>query len=153
MDFAGRQYAHNWRMDPIVRSLLDDDFYKFLMGQLIFEKHPKVQVAFGLNNRTKDVRLADIIAVEELREQLDHVRTLRFQKDELIWLRGQTFYGVQGIFSPGFIHEPELLQLPAYELSVDKPTGQFRFAPTADWTKSTWVDIQATASIHENRYQ
>src|SRR3546814_3081783 len=61
----------------------------------------------GLNNRTKDVRLADIIAVEELREQLDHVRTLRFQKDELIWLRGQTFYGVQGIFSPGFIHELE----------------------------------------------
>src|SRR3546814_335928 len=108
MDFAGRQYAHNWRMDPIVRSLLDDDFYKFLMGQLIFEKHPKVQVAFGLNNRTKDVRLADIIAVEELREQLDHVRTLRFQKDELIWLRGQTFYGVQGIFSPGFIHELEI---------------------------------------------
>src|SRR3546814_13128934 len=92
---------------PIVRSLLDDDFYKLLMGQLIFEKHPKVQVAFGLNNRTKDVRLADIIAVEELREQLDHVRTLRFQKDELIWLRGQTFYGVQGIFSPGFIHELE----------------------------------------------
>src|SRR3546814_4097052 len=81
MDFAGRQYAHNWRMDPIVRSLLDDDFYKFLMGQLIFEKHTKVQVAFGLNNRTNDVRLADIIAVEELREQLDHVRKLRFQKD------------------------------------------------------------------------
>lgn len=153
MDFAGRQYAHNWRMDPIVRSLLDDDFYKFLMGQLIFEKHPKVQVAFGLNNRTKDVRLADIIAVEELREQLDHVRTLRFQKDELIWLRGQTFYGVQGIFSPGFIHELELLQLPEYELSVDKETGQFRFETQADWIKSTWWEIHAMQIVNELRYR
>src|SRR3546814_18555249 len=137
MDFAGRQYAHNWRMDPIVRSLLDDDFYKFLMGQLIFEKHPKVQVAFGINNRTKDVRLADIIAVEELREQLDHVRTLRFQKEELIWLSGQPFYGVQGIFSTGLIHELEMLQLREYDLSDAKQHGQFRFESKEAWTTST----------------
>src|SRR3546814_1256821 len=104
----------------------------------------------GLNNRTKDVRLADIIAVEELREQLDHVRTLRFQKDELIWLRGQTFYGVQGIFSPGFIHELELLQLPEYELSVDKQTGQFRFETQADWIKSTWWEIHAMQRSEEH---
>src|SRR3546814_3787502 len=105
----------------------------------------------GLNNRTKDVRLADIIAVEELREQLDHVRTLRFQKDELIWLRGQTFYGVQGIFSPGFIHELELLQLPEYELSVDKQTGQFRFETQADWIKSTWWEIHAMQIVKQLR--
>src|SRR3546814_13633451 len=107
----------------------------------------------GLNNRTKDVRLADIIAVEELREQLDHVRTLRFQKDELIWLRGQTFYGVQGIFSPGFIHELELLQLPEFELSVDKQTGQFRFETQADWIKSTWWEIPAMQNVYALLYR
>ncbi len=153
MDFAGRQYAHNWRMDPIVRSLMDTDFYKFLMGQIIYEKHPTVQVAFSLTNRTKDVRLADIIDIEELREQLDHVRTLRFERNSLIWLRGQTFYGVEGIFSPGFIHELELLKLPEYDLSIDHETGQFRFETEANWIQSTWWEIHALEIVNELRYR
>ena len=27
-DIASRTYNHGWRLDPIVRSLLDTDFYK-----------------------------------------------------------------------------------------------------------------------------
>ena len=34
-DIATRTYDHGWRLDPIVRSLLDTDFYKLLMLQLI----------------------------------------------------------------------------------------------------------------------
>ena len=29
-DIASRTYNHGWRLDPIVRSLLDTDFYKLL---------------------------------------------------------------------------------------------------------------------------
>ena len=29
-DIATRTYNHGWRLDPIVRSLLDTDFYKLL---------------------------------------------------------------------------------------------------------------------------
>src|SRR3546814_6085652 len=64
-----------------------------------------------------------------------------------------SFYGVQGIFSPGFIHELELLQLPEYELSVDKQTGQFRFETQADWIKSTWWEIHAMQIVNELRYR
>ncbi len=31
-DIASRTYNHGWRLDPIVRSLLDTDFYKLLFG-------------------------------------------------------------------------------------------------------------------------
>ena len=34
-DIATRTYNHNFRLDPIVRSLLDTDFYKLLMLQMI----------------------------------------------------------------------------------------------------------------------
>ncbi len=34
-DIATRTYNHGWRLDPIVRSLLDTDFYKLLMLQMI----------------------------------------------------------------------------------------------------------------------
>ncbi len=35
LDFATRVHNHNYRLDPIIRSLLDTDFYKFLMHQFI----------------------------------------------------------------------------------------------------------------------
>ncbi len=44
MDFATRAWNHSFPFDPIVRSLLDTDFYKLLMQQLIWEEYPNVQV-------------------------------------------------------------------------------------------------------------
>ena len=35
-DIARRVYNHTWKLDPIVRSLLDTDFYKLLMLQMIW---------------------------------------------------------------------------------------------------------------------
>ena len=35
LDLATRAHNHSFRIDPIVRSLLDTDFYKFLMLQFI----------------------------------------------------------------------------------------------------------------------
>ena len=42
-DIATRTYNHGWRLDPIVRSLLDTDFYKLLMLQMIREFYPDQQ--------------------------------------------------------------------------------------------------------------
>ena len=49
------------------------------------------------------VRMADIVNVEELKMQLQHVRGRRFRKSELVWLAGNTFYGTRGIFEPAFL--------------------------------------------------
>lgn len=76
VDIATRVYNHSWKIDPIVRSVLDTDFYKLLMAQTIFRRHRDVSVTFGIKNRTKRVRLADYIDMGELKEQLDHVRGL-----------------------------------------------------------------------------
>ena len=83
-DIATRVYNHTWKLDPIVRSLLDTDFYKLLMLQMIWGMYPKVDATFSLINRKTSVRLADEIDEQELREQLDHARTLRFTKKEMI---------------------------------------------------------------------
>lgn len=58
-DIARRVYNHTWKLDPIVRSLLDTDFYKLLMLQMIWQLYPDVDATFSLINRTKTVRLAD----------------------------------------------------------------------------------------------
>ena len=58
MDLAGRAYDHGFRIDPIVRSLLDTDFYKLLMAQTIFRRHRDTRVTFGIHNRSTRIRLA-----------------------------------------------------------------------------------------------
>ena len=56
----------------LIRSLLDTDFYKLLMLQMIREFYPDQRVTFSVINRTRNVRLAEIIDEGELRAQLDH---------------------------------------------------------------------------------
>src|ERR1700730_19353416 len=96
-DIATRVYNHTFRIDPAVRRRLDTDFYKLLMLQMIWKLHPKREVAFQLINRTTAVRLADIVDERELIDQLDHARTLRFAKNELILHTGENFCGTTQI--------------------------------------------------------
>lgn len=59
MDFATRAYNHGFPFDPIIRSMLDTDFYKFLMQQFIWERYPNEQVTWKLSNRTRHTLLCD----------------------------------------------------------------------------------------------
>lgn len=148
-DIAARTYNHNWRLDPIVRSLLDTDFYKLLMLQMIRHLYGDVQVTFQLINRSTAVRLADDIDEAELRAQLDHARTVRFSKKELIWLAGNSFYGQQRMFAPDFIDWLSRFQLPDYELrAVD---GQYGLRFEGPWTHTTMWEIPALTIVNELR--
>src|SRR6266576_464483 len=82
-DIASRTYNHGFRLDPSVRSLLDTDFYKLLMLQMIRDLYPEQRVTFSVINRSRHVRLAEIIDEGELRAQLDHARSIRFTMNEL----------------------------------------------------------------------
>lgn len=148
-DIARRVYDHTWKLDPIVRSLIDTDFYKFLMLAMIHRRHPDVEATFGLINRTRTVRLADVIDEGELREQLDHARTLRFDRNELIWLAGNTFYGVKQIFPYDFIEWLKDFRLPEYELG--RRDGQYELTFHGPWQMTTMWEIPALAIINELR--
>ncbi|WP_313801777.1 nicotinate phosphoribosyltransferase [Sphingobium sp.] len=148
-DIATRTYNHNWRLDPIVRSLLDTDFYKLLMLQMIRHLYPDVQATFKLINRTGSVRLADVIDEDELRAQLDHARSVRFGKKELIWLAGNSFYGKAQMFAPDFIAWLADFQLPDYELR--KVDGQYELRFHGAWTHSSMWEIPALTIINELR--
>jgi len=149
MDFATRIHNHNYRLDPIIRSLLDTDFYKFLMHQFIWMLYPNVPVTFGLINRTREVRLAAIIDEADLRAQLDHVRTLRFQENQLIWLAGNRFYGSRDIFRPEYIDYLRSFSLPDYKLeTID---GQYVLTFEGPWADVTLWEIYALAIVSELR--
>ena len=149
VDIATRVYNHNWKIDPIVRSLIDTDFYKLLMCQSIFRNKPDTQVTFSLINRSSKVRLAELIDEGELREQLDHVRSLSLTRGESTWLRGNTFYGKRQMFRPDFMEWFEKLRLPPYHLA--KRDGQYELTFEGSWPEVMLWEIPALAVLMELR--
>lgn len=149
VDIATRVWNHKWKIDPIVRSLIDTDFYKLLMCQSIFRNKPETTVVFSLINRSSRVRLADLIDEGELREQLDHVRSLSLTRGESTWLRGNTFYGKRQMFRSDFMEWFEGLRLPAYHL--EKRDGQFELTFEGRWPEVMLWEIPALAVLMELR--
>lgn len=151
VNLAKRAHDHNYDFDPIIRSLLDTDFYKLLMAQFIWKEYPNVHVSFALKNRTTRIKLANIIPIEELKAQLDHVKTLRFRPNELIWLAGATFYGQDRIFEPGFIEFLRGLRMPDY--FIDVRDGQYVLTFSGKWPEVTFWEIYALAIISELKFR
>jgi nicotinate phosphoribosyltransferase len=146
-DIATRVYNHNWKIDPIVRSVLDTDFYKLLMAQTIFRRRRAVRVTFGILNRTAAVRLSHLIDVGELKEQLDHIRTLRLSRGESTWLRGNMFYGKRQMFAPEFIQWLEGFHFPAYHL--ERRGEQYELTFEGPWIETSMWEIPALAVLME----
>ncbi|MEO1732041.1 MAG: nicotinate phosphoribosyltransferase [Pseudomonadota bacterium] len=149
MDIATRVYNHKWKIDPIVRSLIDTDFYKLLMCQSVFRNRPDTTVTFSLINRSRHVPLARLIDEGELREHLDHIRSLSLSRGESTWLRGNTFYGKRQMFRPDFMEWFENLRLPPYHL--ERMGDQYELTFEGAWPEVMLWEIPALAVLMELR--
>ena len=149
VEIATRVYNHKWKIDPIVRSMIDTDFYKLLMCQSVFRNRPDTTVTFSLINRTTSVPLADLVDEGELREQLDHIRSLSLSRGESTWMRGNTFYGKRQMFTPGFMDWFEKLRLPAYHL--ERRGDQYELTFEGPWPEVMLWEIPALAVLMELR--
>lgn len=149
VDIATRVWNHKWKIDPIVRSLIDTDFYKLLMCQSVFRNKPDTRVTFSLINRSTDIPLAQLIDEGELREQLDHIRSLSLSRGESTWLRGNTFYGKRQMFRPDFMEWFEQLRLPPYHL--ERRGDQYELTFEGSWPEVMLWEIPALAVLMELR--
>ena len=149
VDIATRMFNQNWKIDPIVRSILDTDFYKILMNQFIYRNTKDVVVKFKLINRSKDISLVDLISEQELRDQLDQARMLKLSRGEATWLRGNQFYGKNMMFTPEFISWLEDFRLPKYNL--EKNLGNYELTFEGKWNEVSLWEIPALSIVTELR--
>ncbi len=149
VDIATRVHNHNWKIDPIIRSLIDTDFYKLLMCQSIFRNKRDTRVTFSLINRSKSIRMTDLIDEGELREQLDHVRSLTLSRGESTWLRGNMFYGKRAMFRSDFMEWFETMRLPPYQL--EKRDGQYELTFEGSWPEVMLWEVPALSILMELR--
>lgn len=78
------------KLEPIIESLLDTDFYKFNMNQLMFHKYQEPIGEYHFKCRNKDVTFSEEM-LQEINEQIDHLCTLTFKKEELDYLSSISF--------------------------------------------------------------
>lgn len=149
VDIATRVFNQNWKIDPIVRSLLDTDFYKVLMNQFIFKNTRDVVVKFQLINRSTEISLTELISEHELRNQLDQARMLTLSRGEATWLRGNHFYGKNMMFAPNFVEWFENFKLPEYNL--EKKLGNYELTFEGSWNEVSLWEIPALSIVTELR--
>ena len=93
-------------MAPIIRSLLDTDWYKFTMLQVVLHKFPQTHSVYHFRCRNLEdtvYPLTDIL--DDLNHQLDLLCQLNFKEDELQYLRSLRF------IKSDFVDYLELFQL------------------------------------------
>lgn len=135
---------------PIITSLLDVDFYKFTMGQFVFHRYPNVQVKYGANNRTKKVKLAEVVAEADLRNELDAVRDLRPTESEIAFLRAQKNNGQQ-LLDENYLDFFKNIRLQDYKLA--KKDGQFELEFEGDWATEIYWETIALSIKNELYYR
>lgn len=135
---------------PIITSLLDTDFYKFTMGNVVFQLYPNVRVKYAFKNRTKSVKIADVVDEKELRWELDHVRTLKFNNSELHYLRGTNEYG-ERMFPEDYLQFLKNLQLPEYYL--EKSNGTYILEFSGKWSEAIYWETIALSIVNELYYR
>lgn len=137
--------------DPrVFQSLMDIDFYKFTMGQLIFHHYPDIPVKYAFKNRTKGVALAKRIREVDLRRELDYVMMLGFDNSDLHYLRGTNEYSDR-MFKEDYLEFLRKLRLPPYRLEWGDDEFVIEFS--GKWSESIYWETIALAVVNELYYK
>lgn len=136
---------------PIIERATDTDLYKFTVSQFADRYHPDVEVEFALTNRTKDVRLADIVDIGRLREELEAARRPEWtERDERFMRTHELAPGVR-TFTDGFVDYQLGLTLPEYHVEIRD--GQFDVRQRGPWPAVTMGETRGLSILNELYYQ
>lgn len=150
-DFVAAQKEHAATYSPPVRSLMDIDFYKFTMGQLIFNRYETVHdVEFKLIIRDPTIPLGGVIDIAELERSLEHARTLGFSRTDLSYLRGMDVYG-KNMFSEEYLKFLKDFRLPSYRLAKNGSDIVLSFR--SSWVYASLWETIALAIVSELYYR
>jgi len=131
---------------PIIKSLLDVDFYKYTMGQAIWLKHKDNPSLFAFKRRTSTVDLPKIIYIGDLKRELDHIRTLKLSDEEINFLRSISIKGKK-LFREEYLLWLKSLQLPDYYLDIYEDTYRIEFE--GPWANTTFWETLCLSTVSE----
>lgn len=130
-------------MDAIVTSLLENDLYKFSMGQAIYHQFSDYHTTWTFKCRNHDVRFTQEM-VEEIADQIRSYCSLSFTEDELDYLRGITW------IKDSYVDYLRLWH-PRYDeftISTESPCGLF-IETSGTWLNTSMYEVPVLAIVNE----
>lgn len=131
------------KLEQIITSLLDQDLYKFSMGQAIYHQFSDYKTTWSFKCRNKDVKFTKEM-VEEIKEQIKCYCGLHFNEDELSyldniqWLKG-SYVDFLRMWHPRFED---------YEISSDDECG-LKIETKGTWLNTTMYEVPTLAIVNE----
>jgi nicotinate phosphoribosyltransferase len=139
-----QSFAAKGILPMIINSLLDTDLYKFTMMQVVLHHFPGAQVEYAFKCRNAGVDLTPY--VDEIREQIGWLATLRFRDEELSYLRGLRF------IKSDFVDFLGLFQLNTKYIEVTAAKdrrGEIEIRIRGPWLHTILFEIPVLAIVNE----
>ncbi len=130
----------------IISSLLDTDLYKFTMMQVVLHQFPGAEVEYRFKCRnTGAAGVRDLAPyVDEIREEIRGLCSLRFQDAELAYLKAMRFIKSDFIDFLGIFRLNE-----KYVIVTALPSGEIEVSITGPWLHIILFEIPVLAIINE----
>lgn len=131
------------RLKPIITSLLENDLYKFSMGQCIYHQFPSYKTTWTFKCRNSDVHFTEEM-VEEIKEQIMHLCSLRFTEEELEYLQHikwlkESYIDFLRLWQPRYKD---------FEITTEGEKG-LTIEATGTWLHTTMYEIPTLAIVNE----
>lgn len=130
-------------MKQIITSLLENDMYKFSMGQAIYHQFSDYKTTWSFKCRNKDVTFTKAM-VEEIKRQIKLYCSLRFTEDELNylhnikWLKG-SYVDFLRLWQPRYED---------FEISTNAECG-LSIETFGTWLNTSMYEIPTLAIVNE----
>ena len=130
-------------MRQIITSLLENDLYKFSMGQAIYHQFSDYKTTWTFKCRNTDVKFSKDM-VEEIKRQIELFCELRFTEDELEylnsikWIKG-SYVDFLRMWQPRFED---------FEISTDSVCG-LSIETKGTWLNTSMYEIPTLAIVNE----
>ena len=131
------------KLQRIITSLLENDMYKFSMGQAIYHQFSDYKTTWTFKCRNTDVKFTAEM-VEEIKEQIKAYCGLRFTEDELTylenikWIKG-SYVDFLRLWQPRFED---------FEITADAECG-LNIETRGTWLNTSMYEIPTLAIVNE----
>lgn len=117
--------------------------YKFSMCQAVFHQCPGAEAEFRFKCRNREGIVRDPDVFNRIREEILHLNDLRFQPDEIEYLRTIRY------LKPDFIDYLETYRLDTRYLQVQNLDGNLDICIRGPWVRTIMFEIPLLAIINE----
>jgi nicotinate phosphoribosyltransferase len=133
----------------IINSLLDTDLYKFTMMQVVLHHFPGAQVEYRFKCRNEGVDLVPF--VDEIKAEIASLCTLRFQEEELEYLRQMRFIKSDFVDFLGLfqMNQKYISVAPADPSDGKSRPGEIDITIRGPWLHTILFEIPVLAIVNE----